>query len=109
MAAQVRDSNFPRVRVGAWHRVKKRISRDAEDVEAVAHQEITSESSYMSAESTGMVASTCHRYGCPMSLEFSFINSWGKRASNHLAWMQKVALQTKQKTQCLLTGPSQGT
>jgi hypothetical protein len=47
----------------------------AEEVEAVAHREITFESSYMSAESTGMVASTCHRNGCPMSLEFSFIIS----------------------------------
>jgi len=37
----------------------------AEEVEAVAHREITFESSYMSAESTGMVASTCHRNGYP--------------------------------------------
>jgi hypothetical protein len=58
---------FSGVQGGAWHQVKRQISsvRAEEEVEAVAHQEITFESSYMSAESTGMVASTSHRNGCP--------------------------------------------
>ena len=53
---------------GAWHRVKRQTSSDAEEVETVAHLEITFESSYMSAESTGMVASTYHRSGWPIRL-----------------------------------------
>src|SRR6266566_4534152 len=75
---QERDSKVlrgPGAKGGACHRVRKQISRHAEDVEAVAHLEITFESSHTSAESTGMVASTCHRNGCPMSLELVFHNS----------------------------------
>src|SRR5258705_13926655 len=102
MVAQERDSNFPRVQVGAWHRVKKQISVHAEEVEAVAHREITFESSYMSTASTGIVASTCHRNGCPMSLEFSFISSWSGRASKPLGVDAKDCSANQTGTQCLV-------
>jgi len=75
---QERDSKVlrgPGAKGGAWHRVRKQISLRAEEVEAAAHLEITFESSYTSAELTGMVASTCHQNGFPMNLEFSLLLS----------------------------------
>jgi hypothetical protein len=70
VSAKERDSKVSRVKPkgGAWHRVKRLTSSDAEEVEAVAHLEITFESSYMSAESTGMVACTYHGNGFPIEL-----------------------------------------
>lgn len=70
MPAKERHPKVSRVQPkrGAWHRVKRQISSHAEDVGAVAHLEIKFESSFMSAESTGMVASTYHRNGYPLEL-----------------------------------------
>lgn len=102
MPAKERDSKVSRVQPkrGAWHRVKRQISSDVEEVGAVAHLEITFESSFMSAESTGMVASTYHRNGYPLELGIFVHNKTIGRAEerrNQLAWMQKIALPTKRK------------
>ena len=104
MLAKERDSKVSRVQLkrGAWHRVKRQISSDAEEVEAVAHLEITFESSFMSAESTGMVASTYHRNGYPLELGILVHNSQSRRASKPLGVDAKDCSANQTQTQSLV-------
>lgn len=63
--------------------------------------EITFESSYMSTESTGMVASTYHRNGCPIELGILFIILRGG-VSKPLGLDAKIALPIKRKFKSLV-------